>query len=140
MGTWGYKVGESDSALDNIERMWNDRDYLVSCLSPGFCIRDTEKMLLAVALIDASFNGYDERIWSIQREDDDYAYIKRIIDTPCIQGLCQAMCAIDMIKAYETDTWYDEETEKKRFELLNLIEIRLHKTWNDLIKYSIERR
>lgn len=140
MGIWGYKVGESDSALDNIERMWFDRDYLVSCLTPGFCIRDTEEMLLAATLIDASFNGYDERIWGIKKEDDYYKYIEGVMDTPCIQGLCQAMRTIDMIKAYERDTWCDKETEQKRFELLDLIHNRLKETWNDLIKYSKQRR
>ena len=130
MGSWGYQIGDSDQALDVFETIIRNEIYLKAILNRDDVIYylNHEEVLCAIAIIDAQFNGIDDRIWSNYITDDEnYMSILRALPnwTPRYELIKTALYKLDLIKRTSQDGWVDENDKKERNKIIELLKERL---------------
>lgn len=145
MGVWGYKVGDSDQALDEIDMMARDEEYLISMLNRKDILyySNSEIVLCAIALIDASINGFSTDIWSNTVIENDYIKAVQCVikHNPKIFILRDALYKLDIIEMIEKSSgWNDEEMQKSRMELIELLKSRLKKSYEEIIDFVYSYR
>lgn len=124
MGAWSYKVITNDTALDAIEYLCNSK-----CVEEDICNflrkgNDIDVMLLAVELVDISFNGIDEDILGeIHRNRNLFESIEK---NPMIYLREYAIGTIKfIIDSEEKNNEWVEKVKEDRKNLLLKIENRL---------------